>query len=90
LSLVIAIQLEGEPAKAPFAFGYAGGANIGRKSKRAPGFVVEGKGWRWKSKLVENCRESIERCCAPKKSGGAFEGLHLPTLATRGAKPCIV
>jgi len=86
----VAIQLEGEPAKESFAFGYPGGANIDWKSERAQGFVVEAKRGRWKSKLVEDCREPVKRCRAPKKSGGAFEGLHSPTLTMRGAQPCIV
>jgi hypothetical protein len=86
----VVTELEREPAKEAFAFSYTGGAKIGWKSESPACFVVEREGGRWKSKLVENCRESIERCRAPKKSGGAFEGLHLPTLTMRGEKPCIV
>ena len=66
------------------------GAPKSGKSKRLPRFAVEGKRWPGESKLVENCRESVERCRAPKESGGALEALHTPTLTMQRSTPCIV
>src|SRR6266516_800411 len=59
------VQLDGEATQGTFAFSDARGPDVSWKSKRLPGFFVEGKRWREKSQLDKDCRESVQRGRTP-------------------------